>query len=72
MRLPSATAAMAASTVSRTSAAGPASAPAPFFGAARFFAADGRAGLVLFAVGLVAAVVLDAVLRRNGLKPNDQ
>ena len=28
--------------------------------------------LVLFALGLVAAVIVDAVLRRNGLKPNDQ
>ena len=28
--------------------------------------------LALFAVGLVAAVIVDAVLRRNGLKPNDQ
>jgi hypothetical protein len=28
--------------------------------------------LVLFAVGLVVAVIADAVLRRNGLKPNDQ
>jgi hypothetical protein len=28
--------------------------------------------LVLFALGLVAAVVVDTVLRRNGLKPNDQ
>jgi hypothetical protein len=28
--------------------------------------------LVLFAVGLVAAVIFDSVLRRNGLKPNDQ
>ena len=28
--------------------------------------------LVLFAMGLVGAVVLDAVLRRNGLKSNDQ
>jgi membrane-bound ClpP family serine protease len=28
--------------------------------------------LVLFAVGLVLAVIGDAVLRRNGLKPNDQ
>jgi hypothetical protein len=28
--------------------------------------------LLLFAVGLIAAVVFDAVLRRNGLKPNDQ
>jgi sugar phosphate permease len=28
--------------------------------------------LVVFAVGLVVAVIADAVLRRNGLKPNDQ
>ena len=28
--------------------------------------------LVVFALGLVAAVIVDAVLRRNGLKPNDQ
>jgi hypothetical protein len=28
--------------------------------------------LVLFAAGLVGAVILDAILRRNGLKPNDQ
>lgn len=28
--------------------------------------------LVLFALGLVGAVVLDSVLRRNGLKSNDQ
>jgi hypothetical protein len=28
--------------------------------------------LILFAVGLVGAVLLDTVLRRNGLKPNDQ
>ena len=28
--------------------------------------------LVLFAVGLIVAVIVDAVLRRNGLKPNDQ
>ena len=28
--------------------------------------------LVLFAVGLVGAVIADVVLRRNGLKPNDQ
>ena len=28
--------------------------------------------LVVFAVGLIGAVVVDAVLRRNGLKPNDQ
>ncbi|MET0424173.1 MAG: DUF2631 domain-containing protein [Actinoplanes sp.] len=28
--------------------------------------------LVLFAVGLVAVVIADAVLRRNGLKANDQ
>ena len=28
--------------------------------------------LVLFAVGLVGIVIADAVLRRNGLKPNDQ
>ncbi len=28
--------------------------------------------LVLFAVGLVIAVIVDTVLRRNGLKPNDQ
>jgi hypothetical protein len=28
--------------------------------------------LVLFAVALVGAVVADVVLRRNGLKPNDQ
>lgn len=28
--------------------------------------------LILFALGLVGAVVLDAVLRRNGLKSNDQ
>ena len=28
--------------------------------------------LVLFAVGLVAVVIADTVLRRNGLKPNDQ
>jgi hypothetical protein len=28
--------------------------------------------LVLFALGLVGAVVADSVLRRNGLKANDQ
>jgi sugar phosphate permease len=28
--------------------------------------------LVVFALGLVGAVVADIVLRRNGLKPNDQ
>lgn len=28
--------------------------------------------LVVFALGLVGAVIVDAVLRRNGLKPNDQ
>ena len=28
--------------------------------------------LVVFALGLVALVIADAVLRRNGLKPNDQ
>ena len=28
--------------------------------------------LVLFAVGLIGAVLVDVVLRRNGLKPNDQ
>jgi len=28
--------------------------------------------LLLFALGLVAAVIADVVLRRNGLKPNDQ
>jgi sugar phosphate permease len=28
--------------------------------------------LVLFAVALVGAVLADVVLRRNGLKPNDQ
>ena len=28
--------------------------------------------LVVIALGLVGAVLLDAVLRRNGLKPNDQ
>jgi hypothetical protein len=28
--------------------------------------------LVVFAVGLVGVVIADAVLRRNGLKPNDQ
>ena len=28
--------------------------------------------LVLFAVGLIGAVIADTVLRRNGLKPNDQ
>jgi sugar phosphate permease len=28
--------------------------------------------LVLFAVALVGAVIADVVLRRNGLKPNDQ
>jgi len=28
--------------------------------------------LVLFAVALVGAVIVDVVLRRNGLKPNDQ
>ena len=28
--------------------------------------------LVVFALGLVGAVVADALLRRNGLKPNDQ
>ena len=28
--------------------------------------------LVVVALGLVGAVVVDAVLRRNGLKPNDQ
>ena len=28
--------------------------------------------LVVFALGLVGAVIADVVLRRNGLKPNDQ
>ena len=28
--------------------------------------------LVLFALGLIGWVIVDAVLRRNGLKPNDQ
>jgi sugar phosphate permease len=28
--------------------------------------------LVVFAVGLIVAVIADAVLRRSGLKPNDQ
>ena len=28
--------------------------------------------LVLFALGLIGAVILDTVLRRNGLKANDQ
>jgi multisubunit Na+/H+ antiporter MnhB subunit len=28
--------------------------------------------LIVLALGLVGIVVLDAVLRRNGLKPNDQ
>jgi sugar phosphate permease len=28
--------------------------------------------LVLFALGLIGAVIADTVLRRNGLKPNDQ
>ena len=28
--------------------------------------------LVLFALGLIGAVLVDVVLRRNGLKPNDQ
>ena len=28
--------------------------------------------LVLFALGLIGWVIADAVLRRNGLKPNDQ
>ena len=28
--------------------------------------------LVVFALGLIGIVVADAVLRRNGLKPNDQ
>ena len=28
--------------------------------------------LVVFAVGLIGIVIADAVLRRNGLKPNDQ
>jgi len=28
--------------------------------------------LLLFAVGLVAIVVVDTVLRRSGIKPNDQ
>ena len=28
--------------------------------------------LVLIALGLIGAVMLDVVLRRNGLKPNDQ
>ena len=28
--------------------------------------------LVVFALGLIGAVIVDAVLRRNGLKPNDQ
>ncbi|GID25796.1 DUF2631 domain-containing protein [Paractinoplanes brasiliensis] len=28
--------------------------------------------LIIFALGLVAAVIVDAVLRRNGLKPEDQ
>ena len=28
--------------------------------------------LVLFALALVGAVIADVVLRRNGLKPNDQ
>jgi Protein of unknown function (DUF2631) len=27
--------------------------------------------LVVFALGLIAVVIIDAVLRRNGLKPND-
>ena len=28
--------------------------------------------LILFAVGLVGALIVDAVLRRNGLKPENQ
>jgi hypothetical protein len=28
--------------------------------------------LVVFALGLIGAVIADVVLRRNGLKPNDQ
>jgi sugar phosphate permease len=28
--------------------------------------------LVIFAVGLIGALVADVVLRRNGLRPNDQ
>ena len=28
--------------------------------------------LVIFALGLIGAVIADVVLRRNGLKPNDQ
>ena len=28
--------------------------------------------IALFALGLIGMVVVDAVLRRNGLKPNDQ
>jgi sugar phosphate permease len=28
--------------------------------------------LVVFALGLIGIVIADAVLRRNGLKPNDQ
>ena len=28
--------------------------------------------LVVFAVGLIGIVIADVVLRRNGLKPNDQ
>ena len=28
--------------------------------------------LVIFAVGLIGALVADVLLRRNGLKPNDQ
>ena len=28
--------------------------------------------LAVFAVGLIVTVIADAVLRRNGLKPNDQ
>ena len=28
--------------------------------------------LILFALAIVGALVIDAVLRRNGLKPNDQ
>ena len=28
--------------------------------------------LVLFAIGLIGWVIADVVLRRNGLKPNDQ
>ena len=28
--------------------------------------------IALFAIGLILAVVLDAVMRRNGLRPNEQ